>query len=275
MDKEIEDFEQDGFDMDHAEAEEILDDLAFYRTLLANVCMIGKPDTAEWVLIDTGAANYSKRIRAACQKRYGSAPPKAIILTHGHFDHVGSAKKLAEYWDVPIYIHPKEIDYVNGTKQYPPADPTVGGGIISLLSPIFPTKAVNLDEWVRPLPDDGELPFLADWKYILTPGHSPGHISLFRKHDRTLVAGDAITTEKAESGIAVFFALQKVHGPPAYFTHEWDRAEESVKTLAELDPEVLITGHGLPMSGELLRKQLHELAANFKTLAIPKHKREH
>ncbi|WP_226036837.1 MBL fold metallo-hydrolase [Aquibacillus saliphilus] len=272
MDKDIDNSNEE-FDMDHAVAEEVLDDLAFYRTIVANVCMIGKPDSDNWLLVDTGVAHYTKRIIAAVEKRFGDKAPSAIILTHGHFDHVGSSKELAKYWDVPIYIHSDEIDYVTGKDTYPPADPTVGGGTLSLLSPFFPQKPVNFKKWVKPLPENGEIPFLDEWKYIHTPGHSPGHIVLFRESDRTLITGDAIVTEKPESAVAVFIPLQKVYGPPAYFTSDWVKAEESVKKLAALEPETLLSGHGLPMEGDLLREQLHDLADNFIEQAIPKNKK--
>ncbi|WP_138420050.1 MBL fold metallo-hydrolase [Aquibacillus sediminis] len=268
---ELEKYKQDGLDMDHAETQEVLEDVAFYRTLFSNVCMIGEADN--WVLIDTGVAHYSKRIIAAAEKRFGSKPPKAIILTHGHFDHVGSAKDLANHWDIPIYTHDEEIPYVTKKKEYPPTDPTVGGGMNSLLSTFFPKESDNLKDLVHPLPDNNEIPYLKDWKYLHTPGHTPGHISLFRESDRTLIAGDAIATEKVESTIAVFLPIQKVHGPPAYFTPDWVRAEESVKKLAALEPEIALAGHGLPMEGDNLREQLNHLAKNFKEDAIPKHKR--
>ena len=53
------------------------------------------------------------------------APPEAIVLTHGHFDHAGSALQLAEYWDVPIYAHRLEMPYLTGKADYPPPDPTI------------------------------------------------------------------------------------------------------------------------------------------------------
>ncbi|MBM7571231.1 MBL fold metallo-hydrolase [Aquibacillus albus] len=273
MDKNQENNQNEQLYMDHADPVEVLEDLAYYRTVLVNVCMIGHPDSDNWVLIDTAIEHYSKRIIAACEKRFGSKPPSAIILTHGHFDHVGSAKELAKYWDVPIYIHKEELAYVTGEKQYPPADPTMGGGMLSILSPFIPKKPENIKGFVQPLPENGELPYLNDWKYIHTPGHSPGHISLFRESDRTLITGDAILTEKPESTIALFLPIQKVYGPPGYMTHEWEKAEESVKKLADLEPETLLTAHGLPMEGETLRKQLHKLADNFIELAVPEHKR--
>ncbi|WP_085506855.1 MBL fold metallo-hydrolase [Thalassobacillus devorans] len=264
---------QEGWKMDHAEPDIIKEDLAIYQTLVANVCMIGAEGSDDWVLIDTGIARYGERIQAACEKRFGNRPPKAIILTHGHFDHVGSAKYLCKHWNVPLFVHPMEWDYVIGRRDYPVGDSTVGGGTIALLSPFFPSRGKNLAKFAEKLPEDGSLPFLPDWRYIHTPGHTPGHISLFREKDRALIAGDAFATEKTESSLSVFTQAQHVHGPPAYYTHNWREAEASVKLLAELDPSVAITGHGLPMEGEVLNKQLNELADNFRELAIPKHKR--
>ncbi|WP_181349274.1 MBL fold metallo-hydrolase [Thalassobacillus sp. CUG 92003] len=274
MDKDFEKHLQEDWHMGHAVTNDVLHDIAYYRTLIVNVGMIGAPDSEEWVLVDAGIENYAKRIIHAAENRFGEAPPRAIILTHGHFDHVGSADELAKHWNIPIYVHPDEMGYVNGTTDYPVGDSTVGGGLFALVSPFFPTKAVDLSDWIKPLPRDGTLPYLDDWKYIHTPGHTPGHISLFREKDKTLIAGDAFITVQQESSLAVFIQHQKVHGPPAYFTQDWHCAEQSVQTLAALQPEIAVTGHGLPMEGELLREQLDELAERFYELAIPKHKKQ-
>ncbi|MCP3026789.1 MBL fold metallo-hydrolase [Halobacillus sp. A5] len=259
------------YDLSHAEADEVLNDLAYYRTLMVNVGFIGEAGSKDWVLVDCGINHYARRIIEAGEKRFGPAPPKAIIITHGHFDHIGSAKKLAQHYDVPIYAHPKEMDYLTGKRSYPVGNSTVGGGLISILSPFFPTDPVNLKKWVHPLPDDGTIPFLEEWRTIHTPGHTPGHIALFRDRDRTLIAGDAFITVKQESSMAVFIQHQHVHGPPAYFTPDWQEAERSVKKLAALNPVTALTGHGLPMDGENLQQQLSHLAFNFKDLAIPNH----
>ncbi|WP_027956571.1 MBL fold metallo-hydrolase [Halobacillus kuroshimensis] len=275
MDQEQHGEQQDHhLDMEQAEAEQVLDDVAFYRTLIVNVIFIGKEQTDDWVLVDCGISHYSRRIIAAAEKRYGSRPPKAIVLTHGHFDHVGSAKKLADHWNVPIFIHPMEMDYVTNQRDYPVGDATVGGGFFALISPFFPTHQPDLSRYIHAIPNDGKLPSLPDWQVIHTPGHTPGHVALYRPHDGTLLAGDAFITVKQESSMAVFIQHQHVHGPPAYFTHNWEEAEKSVQKLAALNPVTAITGHGLPMGGEDLSHQLKELASNFRELAVPKHKRK-
>jgi hypothetical protein len=60
-----------------------------------------------------------------------------------------------------------------------------------------------------------------------------------------------------------------VHGPPAYFTTDWSEAWASVRRLAQLNPEVAATGHGVPMRGGEMRRQLNHLAGAFDELAVP------
>ncbi|MZP28907.1 MBL fold metallo-hydrolase [Heliobacterium undosum] len=122
---------------------------------------------------------------------------------------------------------------------------------------------------IQPLPGDGSVPFLSGWRWIHTPGHTPGHVSLFRDHDRVLIAGDAFTTVKQESALAVLDQEKEVHGPPAYFTTDWTAAKESVRRLEALHPSVVITGHGLPLRGEKLAGELGRLAHDFDHLAVP------
>ena len=88
------------------------------------------------------------------------------------------------------------------------------------------------------------------WRAVYTPGHTAGHVSIWREHDRTLIAGDAVVTTKQESLLAVMAQRPELHGPPAYFTQDWERAAQSVRTIAALEPEVLATGHGIVMRGD-------------------------
>lgn len=248
-------------------------DVIGLRVLIVNVYAItGSP--REWVLVDCGLPRSQGRIRRWADDHFGpAARPSAIVLTHGHFDHVGSVEELAREWDVPVYVHPLELPYVTGVSRYPPADPTVGGGLMALLSKVYPREPVDLGSIALPLPDDHSVPCLPGWQWIHTPGHTVGHVSLFRAEDRLLIAGDAFVTTKQESFLAVATQRPELHGPPAYFTTDWDAARDSVERLAALSPSAVATGHGLPLAGADVATLLGVLAKDFDQVARPDHGR--
>jgi glyoxylase-like metal-dependent hydrolase (beta-lactamase superfamily II) len=252
---------------------ELRDDLCFRRTMISNVVFSGTPGQAPWVLIDAGVMGSAEIIASTGESRFGSHPPAAIILTHGHFDHVGALRQLAERWCVNIYAHELEHPYLNGSQSYPPPDPTVGGGLMAAMSRLYPRGPIDVREWLHVLPADGRVPGMPGWKWVHTPGHTPGHVSLWRESDRTIIAGDAFITTKQESAFAVMLQKAELHGPPMYYTSDWENARKSVVQLAALEPEFVITGHGLPLWGEEMRHSLHELAERFNDVAVPHNKR--
>ncbi len=190
-------------------------------------------------------------------------------MTHGHFDHVGVLEDLAEEWDAPIYAHPLERPYLDGSASYPPADPSVGGGAMARLSPLYPTRPVDVSSRLLTLPADGSIPPMAGWRWIHTPGHAPGHVSFWREADRTLIVGDAFVTTAQELAYAVATQEPELHGPPMYLTIDWTAARDSVRTLAALKPERVITGHGRPLQGPEMRRALDTLAEGFDRVAVP------
>jgi len=249
---------------------EVAPDVWGTKDIFVNMYMVRNPDTGQWVLIDTGLKSSAIKIKKMAAALFGpDSKPAAILLTHGHFDHVGSVKKLAEEWNVQIYAHYLELPYLSGRSAYPPADPRVGGGLMSKASVIYPRKPIDIETRLHILPPDGSVPYLPAWEYINTPGHAPGHVSFFRNRDKVLIAGDAFVTTKAESAMSVMFQKRKVSGPPKYFTYDWDAARVSVKKLAELNPRVVATGHGRPMAGQTMQDALINLAAHFDEEAIP------
>ena len=240
------------------------------KELFVNYYMIQDQTTGAWALVDAGLKWSASDIKKMANELFGEGVrPTAIILTHGHFDHVGALSTLIEEWNVPVYAHSLEVPYLSGQSSYPPPDPTVGGGLMSAMSWMYPKGPINAQDYLRKLPDDNSIPGLTDWKYIHTPGHSPGHISLFRENDRVLIAGDAFVTTKAESALYALSGMKHLSGPPKYFTCNWASAELSVIKLTALDPEVAATGHGRIMRGEELRGALKNLSAHFKTIALP------
>ena len=90
-----------------------------------------------------GSAN---SIIAAAEKRFGpDSKPKAIILTHGHFDHVGAIIELVEHYDVPVFAHELEMPFLTGQQPYSPPDPTVEGASLPNYhfgSPMTPSTSV-------------------------------------------------------------------------------------------------------------------------------------
>jgi len=250
----------------------VTDDLSYIRTGIVNVFFYGRPGAGDrgWVLIDTGIYGFSGRIMEEAARRFGEgARPAAIILTHGHFDHVGTVKPLMQAWDVPVYAHPMEMPYLTDRSPYPPPDPSVGGGAMSAMSPLYPRGPFHLQPAPIALPSDGSVPGMPGWRWVHTPGHSPGHIALWRESDRTLIAGDAFVTTRQESLSGAFTQNPEMHGPPMYFTPDWQSARRSVETLAALEPAVAVTGHGLPMAGDFLIDELHTLAQQFAQRAVP------
>jgi glyoxylase-like metal-dependent hydrolase (beta-lactamase superfamily II) len=246
----------------------IASDLAYIRTAIVNVVFFGTgPD---WVLIDAGIVGSRAAIASAAKVFSGcDAPPKAIIVTHGHFDHVGALESLAAEWSVPIYAHALEHPYLNGQAAYPDGDPSVGGGLMAALSRFYPTKPVDVARWLSALPEDRTVPFMPGWRWLHTPGHSPGHVSLFREADRTLIAGDAFVTTRQESAYAAMLQTPEIHGPPQYFTIDWLKAQASVERLAALNPRLVISGHGRAMEGLAMSAALETLAHNFAEIAVP------
>lgn len=243
------------------------------KDVFVNIYMIRNSIDNSWVLVDTGLKTATPKIKKMAAELFDEASPKAIILTHGHFDHTGSVARLADEWKVPVYAHYLELPYLMGKSAYPPPDPSVGGGLMAWVANIYPNKPIDIEPFLRVLPEEGVVPFLDEWRYIHTPGHTPGHVSLFRESDRVLIAGDAFITTKLESAVAVMMQTKKLSGPPTFLTPDWDSAYESVEKLALLQPETVATGHGKPMYGDEMREALNYLYVNFYEEAVPSHGR--
>lgn len=259
--------------VDSGKVREVAPDVAYYTNQIVNLVMIGAPGS-EWVLVDAGMPKSgSENIRVA-EQRYGKGnAPSAILLTHGHFDHVGSIVHLLEEWRAPVFAHPMEFPFLTGKQAYPEPDTTVEGGMLAKISSLYPHQAINITEALQELPSDGSVPFLASWQWIHVPGHSPGQVAFFRERDRVLISADAFVTVKQDSMYKVLIQKEEVCGPPVYLTTDWDNAYASVQRLAALDPQTVISGHGTAMQGNDLTEGLRSLINNWKDVALPEHGR--
>lgn len=245
---------------------EIARDVAVVPMAIVNAYLVG--NTQSWVLVDAGTPGNAKKIREAAEARFGpNAKPKAIILTHGHFDHAGSAEDLGKLWDVKVYAHRLEWPFLTGRSPYPPMDPTAPG-FFAAISRFFPSGTTNVGDRIADL--NGSLPALglSDWEAIDTPGHTPGHVSLFRRSDGVLLAGDAFATVNMDNLLNLLTKKPQVYRPPVPATTDWQKAYASVQSLAKLRPKVIGAGHGSPMTNAA--DELESLAADFQ---VPEHGR--
>lgn len=250
---------------------EVKEDIFYYTDQIVNIILVGKPGH-KFVLIDAGMPKSGKELISVVENRYGrGSRPEAILLTHGHFDHVGSIVDLIKEWDIPVFAHKKEFPFLTGKQSYPKPDSTVEGGLLAKISFMFPVEPIDITDALSELPADKTVPYLPGWQWIETPGHSPGHVSFYRPSDKILIAGDAFITVRQDSLYKVLFQKEEINGPPRYLTTDWATAWQSVKKLEALQPELAITGHGTAMKGKELKNGLTRLAENFQKLAVPDH----
>jgi glyoxylase-like metal-dependent hydrolase (beta-lactamase superfamily II) len=241
---------------------------------------------SSWVLIDAASANCGRLIRKTAESLFGTnTRPASILLTHDHPDHAGSALELARMWNCPVYVHPDELPLVaiedlSTIEKY--ANPLDRWIVLPLLR-AMPRRRVeamlssaSIKDVVRAFNPSAAVPSLPDWECIPTPGHTPGHVAFFRTSDRVLITGDAIVTVNLNSfwGFLLWglrLNKQRVSGPPWYSTWNWQAAKESVTALAGLEPRVLAPGHGVPMSGDEIARELRAFADHFSGPATEKH----
>jgi glyoxylase-like metal-dependent hydrolase (beta-lactamase superfamily II) len=177
----------------------------------------------ELSLIDCGYAGSRPRIVRAIQALdRDPADLVRVLITHGHPDHAGSARELAEA-GATILIHPADAANLAITWRDVVARPT-RGRVFSAMTPLPPT--------FRPIEDGEILPLLGGLRVIHTPGHTPGSVCLYGKRDRVLFVGDA---------------LQRRFGRVSYasglYSDDHAAARRAVKRLAELDVKTLVFSH--------------------------------
>jgi glyoxylase-like metal-dependent hydrolase (beta-lactamase superfamily II) len=215
-------------------------------------------DGSAWILVDAGWKGDGPHIQAAAQALLGPGlTPSAILLTHAHPDHDGSARELAEAWRCPVYVHPEELSLATGdfAAMVRFAGPLDRWLILPLMRAIGGRRreaalsGSSLAGIVHPLGPGGAIPGVDGWEWTHTPGHTPGHVAYVRARDHVVVSGDAILTLEVNTWAGLLRQRQGLSGPPWYTT--WDRraAIASIREIAELEPSVLATGHGLPLAG--------------------------
>ncbi len=211
-----------------------------------------------WVLVDAGWAGDAALIEATARSLIGpGAAPAAIVLTHVHPDHAGSARALAEAWRCPILLHPGEVAIANGdfASMERFAGPLDRWVVLPAMRAIGERRRTallargSLAGVLRELEPDGTIPGLDGWRWLATPGHAPGHVALVRTIDRVVLTGDALVTLRVNDLGGILLGRQGLSAPPRYTTWDPGAAAASIATIAAVEPTVIGSGHGRPMAG--------------------------
>lgn len=197
------------------------------------------------ILIDTGMAGNTNKILDYLKNTLKHDPHniKTIIITHHHFDHIGSLDKVKKITGANVAAHSADADYVSGKKSQP--GPAFLNIMVKLLKLIYRTKPVEPDI----LLDDGDQ--IGDYWVIHTPGHSPGSICLYNPKNKIIFVGDNLRYVKG-----------KIKSPSPRLIPDQEQYERSIEKLADLDIEIILTGHSAPVTSNASEK-LREFLKNL------------
>lgn len=143
-------------------------------------------------LVDTGPAHFDRTIlRYLTQIGHQPSDVQRIILTHRHFDHMGSAAALKQATGATVWAHPIDIPQIDGTEKNRMPKGAAGAVMSAVVPLVFPIRPCAVDKQLA----DGQaidLGSLGDLQVVFTPGHTLGHCSLLLSSRRLLILGDAL-----------------------------------------------------------------------------------
>ncbi|WP_160137438.1 MBL fold metallo-hydrolase [Chryseobacterium sp. c4a] len=184
----------------------------------------------EGVLVDSGIRSSYNTVKKAIQK----IPVYQHILTHAHADHQGCSDQICAEFAIPLLCHPEEVLRTEtglATKDYP--DP--GHWIAKLQQKFWAGQGHKVERTIV------ENDMIGNFRVVETPGHSRGHISLFRERDGVLIIGDVATN------MNLLTTMTGLWLPPNIFTSDQQLNIQSLQKLAQLNPAIICFGHGAVM----------------------------
>jgi hydroxyacylglutathione hydrolase len=181
------------------------------------------------VLIDSGARFDGKVILRELQGR----DVNAHALTHAHPDHQGSSRLVCETLGVPYWVPENDVDKAEDPPRIRAEQPQnpLNKAFFKLMH--GPARSVD-----RRLREGDEV---AGFTVLDTPGHSRGHVSYWRESDRTLILGDVL------NNLDIYTGIPGLKEPKKAVTPDPERNRESIRRLAELEPALVLFGHGGPL----------------------------
>src|SRR5918992_1294821 len=204
-------------------------------------------------LVDAGLPGQAEAIGAALREAgTGMRDLRRIIFTHQDLDHVGSGAALVRQSDATVLAHPADSPHIEGSIRPLKFTPEMLEQRPQMREVLERLEPVGVDEHL----EDGErLDLAGGTRVIFTPGHTPGHLSLYLERPKVLVAGDALTAEGGH-----------LNGPNPPLTLDVGEAVRSVRRLAELDVETVVCYHGGVVSEDAngqLRRVIQEASGEY------------
>lgn len=209
-------------------------------------------DPAGPVLVDTGLPGQVATLkRLLAQHGVELGRLRWLVLTHQDLDHIGNAPEVVAESTAGVCAHREDAPYIEGHRTLLKLAP-------ERLATLSPEARAFFEEWAqhpprvrvsRHLEDGDRLPVAGGVRVVYTPGHTPGHLSLYLEAHRVLIAGDALVVADGE-----------LRGPRPEVTLDMREAMRSVAKLAALEPEFVVCYHG-GVFGPQAAPRLREIAS--------------
>jgi glyoxylase-like metal-dependent hydrolase (beta-lactamase superfamily II) len=181
--------------------------------------------------VDAGLPGQTGAIGSALGKAgIGVWDLRRIIFTPQDINHVGSGAALVCQSGARVFAHPADAPYIEGELRPLKVTPEMLQRRPQMREVLERLEPVGIDEYLE---DGSRLELAGGLRVIFTPGHTPGHLSLYLERSKVLIAGDALT---AEGG--------SLNGPNPSATLDVPETARSVRRLAELDVQTIVCYHG-------------------------------
>lgn len=180
------------------------------------------------VVIDAATRYEGRRIL----KELRGHDVSAHALTHAHPDHQGASHRICTELSIPFWVGEKDADAAEDPSligQRQPNHP---------ISQFFVKTCTGPGHAVDRMLREGDT--VGSFTVLDVPGHSLGHVAFWRESDRILVAGDVLNTADSLT------LIPGLHEPKSFFTPDPETNRRSLKRLGELEPKLVLVGHGAP-----------------------------